>query len=367
MSGHAKVFTESTVEGVGQTTVNHVDIDTDLDQDGSGQTIPNQDHVHIDYDLAHQACLAEIASLFEDIQADIRVITDRFDDQTKGIFVRQADTVANNPANIAQNAIMVQALQNGGTIDYINAELGNPTDLANTSPANYAAVRNSGGTGQGYQGAPTQYSQSPGYSGVEGVTLSDGRVVPLTRADDTEFPRASGGGDGTVRYGNQGTKRALPIQQKLWDILETAGKAASVNVLITSGGQVPKSRGGIDGVNRTGSNRHDEGFGADVALYTPDFNGRRLDLRTQSDLSIFLKFMEACRDAGATGIGAGNGYMSDNVIHVDIAWSGQQAGVISGILPNRYWGGGSSTNTRTSTANTPQYLVTLMAPRDNTA
>jgi len=63
----------------------------------------------------------------------------------------------------------------------------------------------------------------------------------------------------------------------------------------------------------------------------------------------------------------GNGYMSNGNVHVDIAWKGQQAGIISGILSNRYWGGGSSAGLSTSTANAPQYLSSLMAPRDNTA
>jgi len=360
MSGHAKIFTESGTEGVGKTTVDHSDIDTDP---GSSP----EDHRHIDYDLAHQACLAEIASLFEDIQSDLRIITDRFDDQTKGVFVRQADTVACNPANIAQQALLMQALQNGGILDQINAEIANPSNLADTSPSNYSSIRNGGGTGQGYSGGTTQNSQSPGYAGSEFVTTEDGKTIPLTKAEDSSFARSTGGGDGTVKYGNQGTKRSLPIQQQLWDILETAAKAAKVNVLITSGGQVPVSRGGIKGRNRIGSNRHDEGFAADVALYTPDFKGRQLNLKSKDDLAIVLKFMEACRDAGATGIGAGNGYMSDSHVHVDIAWRGQQKGIISGILSNRYWGGGKSAGLKTGTANTPTYLASLMAPRDNTA
>ena len=87
-------FTESQVEGTGKTTVNHPDVDTD-----PGSSPP--DHVHIDFDLAHQACLAEIATLLEVMESDIRIITDRLDDETKGAYVRDADTVANNPANIA--------------------------------------------------------------------------------------------------------------------------------------------------------------------------------------------------------------------------------------------------------------------------
>jgi len=118
----ANIFEDSAVEGVGQTTVNHPDVDTD-----PGSSPP--DHIHIDYDLAHKACLAEIASLFEDIQADLRIITDRGDDRSKGIYQRSADTVANNPANIAQAAAAYVNLQDSGMLDMINAEIGNPTNL----------------------------------------------------------------------------------------------------------------------------------------------------------------------------------------------------------------------------------------------
>ena len=138
--------------------------------------------------------------------------------------------------------------------------------------------------------------------------------------------------------------RNLPIQTELMNILKTAAQSAGVDAEITSGGQVPKSEGGRDGVNRAGSNRHDKGYGADCRLFTgTGANKTRLYTTNQEQLGIILKFAQACRDAGATGIGVGNGYMFDKTIHVDIAWKGDQAGVIGGILPNRYWGGGTGT------------------------
>jgi hypothetical protein len=75
-----------------------------------------------------------------------------------------------------------------------------------------------------------------------------------------------------------------------------------------------------------------------------------------------LKFVDECKSAGATGIGMGNGYMGNGNIHVDIAWTGQKLGVISGVLSNRYWGG-----TPTNVANAPTYLSSLMGTRDNAA
>jgi len=355
----ANIFEESTTEGVGQTTIRHPDVDTD-----PGSSPP--DHVHIDYDLAHKACLAEIASLFEDIQADLRIITDRGDTRSKGIYTRQADTVVPNPANIAAAAAQYVNLQDSGMLDMINAEIGNPTNLGNTSAANYNAIRNSNTNAGGFRGGSAATAQSAGYGagastaivGEDGTTYYEG-TVPLDQVST-----ATGTGVGNVTYAMAGS-RTLPIQSELFNILQTAGAAAGVDIVITSGGQVPTSEGGVNGRNRTGSNRHDKGYAADVRVL--DGDGTRLYTNNPDQLAILLKFAEECKNAGATGIGMGNGYMSNGNVHVDIAWKGQQAGAITGILSNRYWGGGSSAGLSTSTANAPQYLAQLMAPRDNTA
>lgn len=347
----ANIFEESTTEGVGQTTVNHPDVDTD-----PGSSPP--DHVHIDYDLAHQACLAEIASLFEDIQADLRIITDRADNRSKGVYQRDADTIANNPANIAQAAAAYVNMQNSGMLDMINAEIGNPTNLGNTSAANYNAIRNTNTNPGGYQGGAGDTAQNAGYGASTAIVGEDGTTYYEGSVPKDQIELRSGSGVGNVTYANSG-KRNLPIQTELMNILKTAGAAAGVDVVITSGGQVPKSEGGVDGVNRTGSNRHDKGYAADVRVL--DGDGTRLYTNNQAQLAILLKFVEECRNAGATAVGMGNGYMSNGNVHVDIAWKGQQAGVISGILSNRYWGGSNPTNT----ASAPQYLVDTMSPRDN--
>jgi hypothetical protein len=119
---------------LGKTTVNHTDSDTDTDP---GSAPAPADHVHVDFDIAHKACLAEIATLFEHIQADLRIITDRGDDRAKGIYQRQADTVANNPANIAKAAAEYINLEQSSILGMVNAEVGNPTNLGVTSAANY--------------------------------------------------------------------------------------------------------------------------------------------------------------------------------------------------------------------------------------
>lgn len=321
---------------------------------------------HVHYDVGYKAAFAEIASLFEDIQADLRIITDRGDTRAKGIYTRQADTVVPNPANIAAAAAQYVNLQDSDMLDMINAEVGNPTDLGNTSAANYNAIRNSNTSAGGFRGGSIATAQNAGYGagastaivGENGTTYYEG-TVPLDQVETR-----SGSGVGNVTY-SMGGSRSLPIQSELFNILQTAGAAAGVDIVITSGGQVPTSEGGINGRNRTGSNRHDKGYAADVRVL--DGDGTRLYTNNPDQLAILLKFAEECRNAGATGIGMGNGYMSNGNVHVDIAWKGQQAGAITGILSNRYWGGGSSAGLSTSTANAPQYLAQLMTPRDNTA
>ena len=355
----ANIFEESTTEGVGKTTVDHLDIDTDsVDGTGSGepqgQKLDTESHRHIDYDLAHQACLAEIASLFEDIQADLRIITDRGDDRAKGIYTRQADTVANNPANIAAAASTYVNMKETGTLDLVNAEISNPTNLGNTSAANYNALANT--TPTPTTTATRTQSQSPGFGGnAPAVVGLDGENYFESTVPLDQLTLATGSAEGKVKYALTGT-RTLPIQAELFNILETAATAAGVNVSIMSGGQVPVNEGGVVGRNRLGSNRFDKGYAAEVRL--ADATGAELSALVPDQLVVMIKFAEACRDGGVTAIGMGNGYLNNLGIHIDIAWKGQSSGYISGVLPLRFWGG---TNGKTP----PQYLQDLMTPKDN--
>ena len=316
---------------------------------------------HKHYDVGYKFAFAEIASLFEEIRDDMRIIKDRLDDRQKGFHVREADVVAGNPANIAMQAGMVAALRDSGLESVINQEIQNPTNFGNTSVGSYGGITNTGAPG-GMVGS-TQ-PNTTGFGGSPTVTNpSTGNTVPLDSAELAALTPTSSTAEGRVTV-NPGVPRNLGIQPELLQIIQTAAQSAGVDVLVTSGGQIPESRGGVDGVNRTGSNRHDLGYGADVII-TDGAGNRQGVARGVEELNVVVKFLEACRDAGATGIGAGNGYMRDEVYHIDIAWLGQNKGDISGILSNRYWGGGSSRNKATSTANTPAWLVELMAPRDN--
>jgi hypothetical protein len=246
----------------------------------------------------------------------------------------------------------------------VNAEVGNPTNLGNTSSANYNAIRNSNTNAGGFRGGPSATAQTAGYGGGEstaivgedGVSYYEG-TVPLD-----QVVTESGSGKGNVTYSMNGV-RNLPIQKQLFDILVSAATEAGVDIVITSGGQVPSSEGGVKGKNRTGSNRHDKGYAADVRVL--DGDGTRLYTNNPKQLPIITKFIKACEAQGATGVGCGNGYMSNGNLHIDIAWAGQQQGAIQGVLSNRYWGGGKSAGLSTKTANAPQYLKDLMSPRDN--
>ena len=319
------------------------------------------DDSHKHYDVGYKFAFAEIASLFEEIRDDMRIIKDRLDDRQKGFHVREADVVAGNPADIANQAAMVNSIRQSGLEAVINQEIQNPTNFADTSVNGYGGVTNSGATG-GMIGS--RQPSTTGYGQQSSVTNpSTGQAVPLDEAELAALTPTSSNAQGRVTVNPTGS-RTLGIRPELLEILQTAAEAAGVDVEVTSGGQVPESRGGVDGVNRTGSNRHDLGYGADVLI--KDGNGTRLSVNSSPEqLGVVIKFLEACRDAGATGIGAGKGYMSDRTYHVDIAWLGQQRGDIAGILSNRYWGGGDSRGISTSTANTPTWLAQLMAPRDN--
>lgn len=145
--------------------------------------------------------------------------------------------------------------------------------------------------------------------------------------------------------------RNKPIQEKLFQILTSAAQAARVKVVIFSGGQ-PRYPAGP----RLGSIRHDLGYAADIDLFTkilPTKNATeaalaRLDaggtfaenVQVEGPLKVedprtapvVIAFAQACFEAGATAIGAGNGYMGGDSLHVDIAYGNVTSN------PGTHWG-----------------------------
>ena len=139
--------------------------------------------------------------------------------------------------------------------------------------------------------------------------------------------------------------RRLPIQPQLERILERAAERTNLNVKVTSGGQrhMPGKAGRtIVGV-RTGSARHDIRSGhlgaADLELLDPE-TGRRLDLRNAADAARMGAFVEEAVALGATGVGAGEGYMGVHRIHIgggsSATWGAGRGRPIASFIRNSH-------------------------------
>lgn len=123
---------------------------------------------------------------------------------------------------------------------------------------------------------------------------------------DTDF--SEGDGQGRVVMKNQNAIRCQPLQPRLMQILKKAAQEAKVDVEVFSGGQFKAGYG-----PRVGKKRHDEGYAADVWIYS---GGQRLS--TARPHPVVSKFIASCVSNGARGIGAGPGYMDGVGIHVDL-------------------------------------------------
>lgn len=176
------------------------------------------------------------------------------------------------------------------------------------------------------------------------------------------------GGQNKVKELTQGKTRDLPISNQLKDILNYAAYQSGVDVNVTSGGQSPLGSGG----KRTGSTRHDVGFGkmgaADLMLMRTLPNGQKVPLRMDNpeDQEIMKKFATNSVRAGATGIGAGMGYMGASTMHIGggkpanwggASWIGEarQDGIQSGPVDLEAWKKSQITQTSKVTSNiTPE-------------
>jgi hypothetical protein len=103
--------------------------------------------------------------------------------------------------------------------------------------------------------------------------------------------------------------------------LDYASSQTELGVEVMSGGQ-PSS-----GPNRTGSHRHDLGGAGDLKLFEMvDGKKRYLDMRNPADKERMEEFTTHAVHAGATGVGAGLGYMGPNTIHIgggkSASWGG---------------------------------------------
>lgn len=161
-----------------------------------------------------------------------------------------------------------------------------------------------------------------------------------------------------------GQTRNRPIQPGLMRILNSAAEQTGLYVTIFSGGQMARSeikaRGGklVRGTKygdiwrlpngrdqgvATGSIRHDNGYAADVWLYTDAERQNQLKGGVASNPPTqVVEFIKACRALGARSVGVGPNYMGGTGIHVDLNSGG-------------YWGA------KGLSANAPQWLVNIMA------
>lgn len=147
---------------------------------------------------------------------------------------------------------------------------------------------------------------------------------------------------GTVTQSQSGI-RSEALGGDLMQVLTTAAQMANVDVTVFSGGQPSAAEPG----ERTGSTRHDHGNAADINLYQ---DGRLLSFTKADDRDTIASFVSAAVAAGATGIGAGLGYMGASGLHVGFGPNGVQGG------PVTVWGAGGRT------VNAPSWLSAAVAP-----
>ena len=146
------------------------------------------------------------------------------------------------------------------------------------------------------------------------------RALLKDRADPDKY------GTGATRVAQMqqqvaGTRRGA-ITGTLEDQLNYASTQSDVFVEVTSGGQRMEGAPGA-----TGSHRHDQGQAADLKLYRMvDGKKQYLDMRNPDDEKVMSKFMKDSVKAGATGVGAGLGYMGAETMHIgggpEAAWGG---------------------------------------------
>ena len=109
--------------------------------------------------------------------------------------------------------------------------------------------------------------------------------------------------------------RKNPVASDLAQMLTNVAAETGVDIQVRSGGQDDTT-----GRPAGASNRHTNGHAADVALYIgTGANRRRLDSSKTEDLPYIQSVFESARKQGVTGFGAGNGYMGNNVFHLDNA------------------------------------------------
>lgn len=207
------------------------------------------------------------------------------------------------------------------------------TDISFPTPK-YTVITPSGVAAYSQQILNLKNSGTSGISGWTGANVTANTSGSVEQAQDNKIIYQD---DTTVvvKYVNQHAIRNRVIQSALENILITAAKNTGLAVEIFSGGMTAQ--------RRTGSDRHLNGYAADVWLYNSE--GQRLNVNSQP----LRDFCQAAKNAGATAIGAGIGYMGAVGVHIDIS-----AGNTVPAGSAKYWGAGGRS------ANAPQWLINIM-------
>ena len=185
------------------------------------------------------------------------------------------------------------------------------------------------------------------------TTPSTTNFIPLTAGSTFGSPYQSSTKNLAYIGGIENQTRNQPTQDKLFNIINKAAIDNNLFVVIFSAGQ------NVTGTQRVGSHRHDNGFAADINLY--DANGyfikttptKLLTRDGSKDQEKVEKFSKSLLQYGIHSIGAGNGYMNDVALHVDISIG--QPGV-----PNARYFGKDKTSGKTKTIGAAKWLSKLM-------
>ena len=207
------------------------------------------------------------------------------------------------------------------------------TDISFPTPK-YSAITPDGTAAYSQQVLNLTSTGRAGISGYSGTGLQSKTSDTTNPAIDGKIIYQDDAGT-TVKYTNAHATRNKEIVSALEQIIITACKNSGLSAEIFSGGMTPQ--------RRTGSDRHLNGFAADVHLFTSE--GKRLNVQSQE----LRDWCQQAKNAGATAIGAGVGYMGNVGVHLDIS-----AGNTVPAGSAKYWGAAGRS------ANAPQWLITIM-------
>src|SRR5688572_28141172 len=121
-----------------------------------------------------------------------------------------------------------------------------------------------------------------------------------------------------AQIGAKGKIRNQPIKPELFNLFSAVAEELDVYIEVGSGGQTsdrdPKLKNQPGGWK--GSHRHDEGGAADDKIFKRDAEGnkRYLSWTDPNDQKVWSDVVRLTKAGGATGFGAGTGYMGNQTV-----------------------------------------------------